>query len=101
FTSGTIPAGSIFMGWEAVVSTGFTGDTTAVGMVGVSGDTDAYSADIAQSVLAAATVGSAPLAAEAYIGSAVTPRVTVTGGADFGSISAGVMVVTVYYMELK
>jgi len=101
FTSGTIPVSAIVLGWEAVVSTGFTGDTTAVIEVGVSGDTDAFSADTAQSVLAAATVGSASLAAESYIGSAATPRVTVTGGADFGSISAGTMVVTVFYMELK
>ena len=101
FTSGTIPANAIILGWKAVVSTGFSGDTTAVIQVGINGDEDAYSADVAQSVLAAATVGSAPLAATAYVGATATPRVTVTGGADFTSISAGTMVVTVYYTELK
>ena len=96
-----LPASCIVMGWEAVVSTGFTGDTTAVAQVGVAGDLDAYSADTAQSVLAADTVGSASLAAESYVGATTTPRVTVTGAADFTSISAGVMVVTIFYIDLK
>lgn len=96
-----IPASAIVLGWEAVVSTGFTGDTTAVCEVGVSGDTDAFSADTAQSVLAAATVGSASLAAESYLAAATTARVTVTGAADFTSISAGVMVITIFYVDLK
>lgn len=96
-----IPASAIVMGWEAVVSTGFTGDTTAVVQVGVAGDLDAFSADVAQSVLAAATVGSASLAAESYLAAATTARVTVTGAGDFGLISAGVMVVTIFYVDLK
>ncbi|MCP4376269.1 MAG: hypothetical protein GY794_08865 [bacterium] len=100
FTSGSIPAGSIVTGWKAVVSTGFTGDTTAVIEVGESGDSDAYSADVAQSVLAAATVGSAAKEALAFVGSATTPRVTVTGGADWGNIAAGSMTVTIYYRQL-
>jgi len=101
FSTGTIPAGAIVIGWEAVVSTGFTGDTSAIAQVGVSGDLDAWSADTAQSVFAAATVGSASLAAEAYNGAAATPRVTITSDSDFTSVSAGAMVVTIHYMELN
>ncbi|MDP6546119.1 MAG: hypothetical protein QGH60_19235 [Phycisphaerae bacterium] len=100
FTSGTIPAGSIVIGFKAVVTTGFTGDTTAVIEVGVSGDTDAYSEDTAQSVLGAGTVGSAAGALDAFVGSASTPRVTVTGAGDWGNISAGSMTVTIYYKQL-
>jgi len=100
FTSGTIPAGSIVIGWKAVVATAFQGDSTATIMVGVDGDTDAFSADTAQSVFAAATVGSASLAAESFCGSATTPRVTVTEDSDFGDITQGSMVVTVYYIDL-
>jgi len=100
FTTGTIPAGAIFVGWKAVVATGFTGDTTAVVEVGLSGDTDAYSADATRSVLAAATVGSAAKESTAFVAAATTPRVTVTGGSDFGNISAGSMTLTVYYVEL-
>lgn len=100
FTSGSLPAGAIVLGWKATVATGFTGDTTAVLQVGVSGDVDAFSADTAQSCLAAGVVGSASLAAASAkaIATATTPRVTVTGDADFGSISAGSMVVDIYYM---
>ena len=99
FTSAAIPAGAIVVGWKAVVATGFTGDTTAVVEVGISGDTDAYSADATQSVLAVATVGSAAKEASAFVTAAATPRVTVTGGSDFGNISAGSMTLTVYYVE--
>ena len=100
FTTAAIPAGSIVVGWKAVVAAGFTGDTTAAIEVGIAGDTDAYSADVAQSVLAPATVGSAAQALEAFVGAAATPRVTVTGAADFGNVSAGSMTVTVYYKQL-
>ena len=97
---GAIPAGSIVTGWKAIVATGFTGDSTAVIEVGVSGDTDAFSADTAQSALVAGTVGSAAKEALAFVGADSTPRVTVTGGSDFGNISAGSMTLTVYYTEL-
>jgi hypothetical protein len=100
FTTADVPAGSLIVGWKAVVATGFTGDTTGVIEVGVSGDTDAWSSDAAQSVLASATVGSAPQASEAFVGAAATPRVTVTGGSDFGLVAAGSMTVTVFYVEL-
>lgn len=94
-----VPAGAVITGWKAVVATGFTGDTTAVIQVGVAGDLDRFSADTAQSVLAAGTVGSAALAADTADGlsAAVSPRITVTGGADFGSIAAGSMTVSVFY----
>lgn len=100
FTTGSLPAGAIVLGWKATVSAGFTGDTTAVVQVGVEGDVDAFSADTAQSCLAAATVGSASLAAASAtpIASATTPRVTVTGGSDWGGIEAGSMVVEIYYI---
>ena len=101
FTTGNLPAGAIVLGWKAVVSAGFTGDTTAVMQVGIAGDLDAFSADTAQSCLDAATVGSAALAAAAAasLAAVATPRVTVTGGAAFASISAGSMVVTIYYLN--
>lgn len=99
----TIPAGSLIYGWEIVTVTGFTGDTTAVAMLGISGDTDAFSEVTTGSVAAAGTIGSnAPATgANAYRAAATTVRVTVTGGADFTSISAGSAVVIVYYDELS
>jgi len=100
FTSGDLPAGCMVVGFKAVVATGFTGDTTAAIEVGKAGDTDAFSADTSQSVLAAGTVGSGSNADAGFVAAAATPRVTVTGSSDFGNISAGSMTVTVYYVEM-
>lgn len=95
----TLPAGAIPLGFKAVVSTGFTGDTTAVISVGIAGDLDRFSLNTDQSVLAAASVGSLPATDGADgLNAASTVRVTVTGGADFTSIAAGVMVVHIYYL---
>lgn len=97
-----LPAGALVLGWKAVVHTGFTGDTTTVLQVGVSGDLDDFTADTAQSCLAAATVGSAAQANDAaYVNTAVTPRVTVTGSSDFGLIAAGAMTVTIFYIDCQ
>ncbi|WP_300456636.1 hypothetical protein [Desulfobacula sp.] len=101
-----LPVGAIPLGWKATVSEGFAGDTTAVMQVGISGDLDKYSANTAQSVLAAGVVGSLALAADAVTGfsAAKTPRVTVTGGADFTSIvtaGGGSMVVELFYIDTK
>jgi len=96
----SLPAGAIPIGVKYIVTTGFTGDTTAVVQTGVSGDLDRFSSVTDQSVLAAATVGHG-VAADACDGmnAAQTIRVTVTGGADFTSISAGAMTVIVYFIR--
>lgn len=94
-----LPAGVSVKRWQSVVGTGFTGDTTAVMQVGVSGNVDRFSQVTSGSVLAAGTIGSdAPAVSgdPSYIETATTVRVTVTGGADFGSISAGSMTVIVF-----
>ena len=97
-----MPKGAIPLGCKFVVTTGFTGDTTAIVQAGVSGDTDRFTLNVDQSVLAAATVGSLPATDGADgMAAAQTIRVTVTGGADFTSISAGVMVVSVFYIETE
>ena len=100
FTSGTLPVGAIPLGWKAVTSEGFAGDVSATVQVGVTGDVDRFTADVSGSCFTAITVGSAALAVDAAKGIAAvaTPRVTVTTNADFTSVSAGKMVVTVYYI---
>jgi len=101
FTTGQIPGNSLVLGWKAVVSEAFDGDTTAVITVGKSGGTSNWTGDTDLSCAAAATVGSANAVATSYETAGVTPRVTVTGGADFTSIftDAGTMVVTIYYVH--
>lgn len=92
-----IPAGALVLGWKAVTTTGFTGDTTAVIQVGIAGGVGNYSTTTNGSVAGAGTVGSASVLATSFCAAATTARVTVTGGADFTSISAGSMTVTVFY----
>lgn len=96
-----LPANVLVLGCEVNVVTGFTGDTTSVVQIGKSGGTAIFTADTAQSVLTAGLRGSAAPVATQYVGSAVTPRVTVTGGADFTSISAGEMDVRIWYQRLN
>jgi len=103
-----LPKEAMVLGWKARVTAGFTGDTTAVVMVGISGDTDKFSASTAQSVLAVAEVGSLAIAADAATGAftstALTPRVTVTGSSDFTFIktaAAGKMYIDIFYIDTK
>ena len=95
-----LPALAVPIAWKAVVSTGFTGDTTATMQVGVSGDLDKFSGVTTNSCLAAGTVGAMALNSVALSSSEQTVRVTVTGAADFTSITAGSMVVTLYYLQM-
>lgn len=99
--AGSIPAGSYVLGWKATVTSAFSGDTSAVVMVGISTDTDRFSADTAQSVFTTGTVGSFSLAADALdtAGAAMTPFVTVTSAADFTNVSSSAsMSVAVSYV---
>jgi len=93
----TIPEGSIVQAVQINVTTGFTGDTTAVADVGISGTLEKFASDL--NVVAADVVGEVPAVATAYVSSAATPRVTVTGGSDFGSISAGAATVSIIYTD--
>lgn len=99
-----IPAQCIVLGWKANVTTGFTGDTTATFQVGKAGTVAAFTADVAQDGFGICKIGSNALAASSYTNALVTPRVTVTGSADFTSIktaAAGVATITIYYIQTE
>jgi hypothetical protein len=103
FTADSLPAGAIPIGWKAVVTAGFAGDATAVIQVGVAGDLARFSAEATQSVFAVGTIGCGVPQDKSCdgIGTVSTPRVTVTGGADFTSIVTegnGSMTVYLYYI---
>lgn len=98
--SNSIPEGSVVLGWQADVKTGFSGDTSAAVQVGESGNVDRFSAVTANSCLTADVVGSAAptvSANQGYLAAAVTPRVTITGASDFGNFAAGEMDIKVLY----
>tara|TARA_R110002167_G_scaffold61913_4_gene174918 strand:- start:21387 stop:22178 length:792 start_codon:yes stop_codon:yes gene_type:complete len=99
--STSIPEGSVVLGWQADVITGFSGDTSAAVQVGESGNVDRFSAVTSNRCLTADVVGTvAPSISgdQGYLSAAVTPRVTVTGNADFSSISAGEMDIKILYV---
>lgn len=96
-----LPVGALVLGWKGVTATGFTGDTTAVAQLGVSGDVDRFSALTTGSVLAAGTIGNQPADdSSAFVATAVAPRLTVTGAADFTSIAAGAITVSITYIQI-
>lgn len=98
FASNSLPAGAMVLGWRVVTATGFTGDTTATIQIGVAGAVGKFSATTAGSVAAAGTVFSLPVSATCGTEAAATPRITITGGADFTSISAGAATATIFYV---
>jgi len=82
-----LPVGALVLGWSAVVTGAFAGDTTAIMKLGTSGSTGLYSTVTTGSCFAAGTIGSASTNAAGTLNlTAVAVRVTVTGGADFTSI---------------
>jgi predicted RecA/RadA family phage recombinase len=96
--SGAIPANSLIVGWKLVTTTAFIGDVSAVAEVGISGDTDAFSSVTMGSCFTTGTIGSqAKDGVAAFRAAATTPRLTITGNADFTSISAGEAILYVYY----
>jgi hypothetical protein len=95
--SNTLPAGAKPLGGKVVVSTGFTGDTSAALDVGTAGDPDAFVDNV--DVLSADTVWGAA-SDESLLLAETTVQVTVTGAADFTSVSAGVATIYVFYLAL-
>ncbi len=93
-----LPIGAYVLGGKAVVATGFAGDTTAAIQVGVSGNVDAF-LDGDPSVLTPATVWGPPDGIH-LLTALTTVRVTVTGAADFTSITAGAVTVYIFYLDL-
>jgi len=111
-TSGTlalrdkIPAGSFVIGSKVNVKTGFTGDTTAVMDIGDGSDADKFSYTThnvytaADNLLEHADAGAGGTEIGlALVTSEATVTLTVTGGADFTSISAGRLVVDIFYLS--
>lgn len=96
-----LPARALVLGTSVNVTEGFAGDTTAIVQVGVTGDLDRFSSVVDQSVLAISRVAMGiPTDGQDGFAAAQTVRVTVTGGADWGNITAGKMFVTIYYIPL-
>lgn len=88
FATGSLPANTIPISSEFNCTVAFSGDTSAVWKLGVSGTLDAFSATTTNSCFTAIKTGSNVTAATAMVGSdaARTPRLTVTTGSDFTTV---------------
>jgi hypothetical protein len=99
FTTGVIPAGSIVLGWKAVISEAFACSSTCTATVGPTGNKDAWTVGD-PSVAAIGTVGApADADVDCFCATATVPYVEVTEDNDFGDVTAGTMVVTIYYLQ--
>jgi hypothetical protein len=104
FASSALPIGAIPVMSKFACSAGFAGDTTATWQLGIAGDLDRYSALTSNSCFTAITTSALPKNATAVQGTdaARTPRLTITGTADFTSIvsnGAGAGVASLYYID--
>lgn len=97
---GEVPVGAFLVGSKVTVAEGFTGDTSAALTIGDGSDVDRYMTGT-PSVLSVAASGiqmGVP-SGNKNITTANRPTLTVTGAADFTSISAGSLTVSIYYIE--
>lgn len=101
-----IPAGSLVLCSKVTVTEGFAGDTTAKMDIGVSADIDDFSFTeydvlaVGANKISNANADSSDTSAGPFIiTSDTTVRVTVTGTADFTSITAGKAYVEVIYLS--
>ncbi len=100
----SVPAGSFILGCKVTVKTGFTGDSSATLKIGVSKDDGTLSGNSTINVFTAARnlVKSAFTSGDngpVAVSSAQIIYLGVTAGSDFGLITAGEMLVEVYYLS--
>ncbi len=99
-----IPAGSFVIGSKVTVSEAFIGDVSCTLAIGTAGDSNEYSGNTthnlftkARNLVAAAFIGSdAGMVAE---GSDIDVLLTATCDSDWGDVSAGKMLVEVFYLS--
>jgi len=96
---GTIPVGAFVLGTKVYVKEGFSGDTTAVMTVGKSDGADEFTDGTSVNILAAGTVGESPEDPLEFIAAATSVYLKITGTADWGNVSAGKMLVEVFYLS--
>jgi hypothetical protein len=98
--AGVLPVGAYILGTVISAVTGFTGDTSAVAIVGDGGgDTDRYMTSTADVFTTASYVDCGIPSGLKLIQTAVSPTVTVTSNADFTNVAAGQMTVTIYFLR--
>lgn len=101
FTTGKIPAGALILGWKADVSTAFACSSTCTATVGPTGDKDAWTVGDPSVATAGTVFAQADYSdTDVLVSTPTTPYVEVTEDSDFGDVTAGSMVVTIYYLYM-
>ncbi len=101
----SVPAGSFIIGSKVTVKTGFTGDSSAQLKIGSSEDNADYSGNTYHNVFVSGTnnlVKAAFISSDAGLGAVGSDQIiylTVAGGSDYSDISAGRMLVEVFYFS--
>jgi hypothetical protein len=101
-TSGTyqarfeLPVGFFVEYCQLVDLVGFSGDTTAAMIVGDGSDTDRYMAGTPSVLTTTSRLHLGVPSGIRFIATANRPTITITGAADFTSISAGSFTIRVY-----
>lgn len=107
FTDGSGAAGTYQVQFELPVGffversqlldvTGFTGDTTAAITIGDGSDVDRYNTGTPSVLTTISRLDLGVASGTRFIATANRPTITVTGGADWGSIEAGALTLRVY-----
>lgn len=94
-----IPAGALYLATAVTAVTGFAGDTSAAMTIGDGTDVDRYNTStINVFATAAGGIASGVPSGSLYHAAQVTPKITITTAADWGSVSAGSVTIEMYYM---
>jgi hypothetical protein len=98
--AGTVPAGAVLLGSKVIVGAGFAGDVSAALTIGDGSDVDRYNTGTIDVFSTDATgVESGVPSGDKLIQVANSPTLTITTNADFTSVSAGSVTVSIYYLE--
>lgn len=97
--TGVVPAGAVLLGSKVIVGAGFAGDTSAAMTIGDGSTVDRYNTGTIDVFSTAATgVESGVPSGDKLITVANSPTLTITTNADFTSVSAGSVTVSIYYI---
>ena len=93
-----IPAGALVLGVIVSEVVGFAGDTSAVMTLGDGTDVDRYNTGTPNVFAAADFLDMGAISGVAFHAAAKTPTIIITSAADFSSVSAGSMKVSIFYI---
>jgi hypothetical protein len=96
-----LPAGCFFLGTKVTVTTGFTGDTSCTLKAGKTSGEDEFTDGTTVNIYTTADVGEEGEAPLEFLASDTSVYLVATGAADWTSVSAGEMLVELFYFSTE